>query len=118
MNHNLIVRNRLVMSGKALNVKFHCFPNILQRLSLSFSFAVAASQGRTERMITADGFFLQYHGIVHPDTLLAAREIVKLHSSHGFGSAFLIFHFTFHILTWNCARGAVGPVRRSFSEGG
>lgn len=69
------------MSREALDVNFHRFPNILQRLSLSFPLAVAASQGRTERMITAAGFFLQNNGIVHPEKLLAIPEIVKLHSS-------------------------------------
>lgn len=58
MNHNLLVGNRLVMSSQTLEVNFHCFSNILQRLSLSFPLAVTTSQGWTERMITTDGFFL------------------------------------------------------------
>ena len=77
MNHDLVVRNRFVMSGEALNVNFHRFPDILQRLSLRFAFAVASSERGTERVITADGFFFQNYGVIHPDKLLAIPVIVK-----------------------------------------
>ncbi len=69
------------MSSEALDVNFHRFPNILQRLSLRFALAVAASESGTERMITADGFLLQNYGIVHLKKLLAISEIVKFDSS-------------------------------------
>lgn len=78
MNRNIVLRNRLVMSGEALDVNFHCFANILQCFGLSFPLAVATFQRRAECMITADGFFFQNHGVVHFDTLLAAPGIVKL----------------------------------------
>jgi len=83
MNHDFLARNRFVMSREALKVNFHRFPNILQRLGLRFALAVASFQGGTERMITANGFFLQNYGIVHAERLLGFHEIVKFHSWFG-----------------------------------
>ena len=88
MNHDLLLRNRFVMSGEALDVNFHRFPNILQRLSLRFALAVASSESGTEGMITPNRFLLQNYGIVHLKKLLGISEIVKFQSSR----------FSLHIL--------------------
>ena len=97
MNHDFLVRNRFIMSSEALDVDFHRFLNITQRLSLRFTLAVASSQGGTERMITSNGFLLQNYGIIHPEKILAISEIVKLPLSYGFHSTFFILHSKFAI---------------------
>ncbi len=94
MNHNLLLRNRFVMRNETFDVNFHRLPNIPQRLSLSFPLAVAASQCGTEHMITAHGFSLQNHGVVHTDRLLAVPDIVKFSPSR-FWLTFLILDSTY-----------------------
>jgi len=72
------------MSNEALDVDFHCFLYIAQRLGLCFALAVASSQGGTERMITANGFFLHAGGANLPglkSSTFIDRAVFAPHSS-------------------------------------